>query len=255
MTALASKVARLREFFHANPRVGLGFSGGVDSSYLLWAGKHAGAELVPYFVRSAFVPQFEADDALRLADHVGVPAQVVPVDILSHPMVAANPADRCYHCKAEIFGTILRLAADAGLPLVIDGSNASDDAGDRPGMVALAELQVRSPLREAGLTKAEIRELSRAAGLFTGGKPSYSCLATRIPTGRRITSELLGRVEGAEQVLFAMGFSDLRVRVFGDLARLQLPTGALTEAAARADEIRAALAPWFDGVLLDLEGR
>ena len=138
---------------------------------------------------------------------------------------------------------------------MMDGTNASDDAADRPGMRALAELAVLSPLRLCGIGKAQVRALSRQAGLFTWDKPAYACLATRIPAGEAITAGLLRRVEGAEGALFALGFSDLRVRVFAGAARLQLPAEQLVCAAERRGEIRAALAPWFDAVLLDLKER
>ena len=122
--------------------------------------------------------------------------EVLPIDVLCHEKVTANPPDRCYHCKQQIFGKILEKAKADGFSLVLDGTNASDDAADRPGMRALAELKVRSPLRECGLTKAVIREKSMEAGLFTWDKPAYACLATRIPTGEVITAEKLERRNG-----------------------------------------------------------
>lgn len=247
--------AALQRFFDAHPRVGLGLSGGVDSTYLLWAGLACGAEVVPYFVQSAFQPQFEQADALELTAALGVELRVIDLDVLAHEQVRANPADRCYFCKTEIFGTISRAAAADGLPLVIDGSNASDDAGDRPGMTALREIGVRSPLRLAGLTKPEIRELARQASLFTWDKPAHACLATRIPTGTTIRPEALARVEAAESALSELGFSDLRVRALGKVARLQVPADQLSRAVDLRDEIRARLAVGFDVVLLDLEPR
>ena len=142
-----------------------------------------------------------------------------------------------------------------GYPVLLDGTNASDDAADRPGMRALREMGVLSPLRLCGLTKAEIRRLSREAGLPGWNKPAYACLATRIPTGTAITSELLQKVEGAESALRALGYRDLRVRYFHGAARVQLPKAELAGAAARAEELRAALEPWLSPVLLDMEGR
>ena len=151
--------------------------------------------------------------------------------------------------------TIMAAAREDGFSLLLDGTNASDAADDRPGMRALGELGVLSPLRLCGLTKPEIRRLSREAGLFTWNKPAYACLATRIPTGMPITEADLCRVEGAEAALFAMGFSDFRVRIFNGAARLQLPGAQMAEAIARREEIRGALAPWFDVVMLDLKDR
>ncbi len=142
-----------------------------------------------------------------------------------------------------------------GYPLLIDGTNASDDASDRPGIRALNELSVRSPLRECGLAKDAIRRRSKEAGLFTWDKPAYACLATRIPTGRPITAELLQRVEASESVLFSLGFSDFRVRIYGDAARLQLLPAQMGKAVELREEIRSGIAPYFNMILLDLAGR
>ena len=139
--------------------------------------------------------------------------------------------------------------------LLLDGTNASDDAGDRPGLRALRELEVRSPLRECGLTKAEIRAQSKKAGLFTWNKPAYACLATRIPTGTAITAGDLERVEAAEGALFALGFTDFRVRLLSGAARIQLPADQWDRASEQREAIRKALSPRFDAVLLDLETR
>ena len=245
----------LREFFQQCPKAALGFSGGVDSAYLLYAGVQAGAQVRPYFVKTAFQPQFELEDARRLCEELGVELTVLERDILSVPSVGENPPDRCYHCKRALFGALRQRALEDGFSLLIDGTNASDDAGDRPGMRALGELSVRSPLRECGITKAQVRELSREAGLFTWNKPAYACLATRIPTGETITQKVLTQVEGAEDALFRLGYRDLRVRVFHGAARLQLPGEQLEKAVQQREAIREALAPWFDTVLLDLKQR
>ena len=181
----------LQDFFHEHPKAALGFSGGVDSSYLLWAARQCGADVRPYYIKTAFQPEFEFEDAKRLCREIGADLTVLELDALSDPAVAANLADRCYHCKRNLFGTLAARALADGYTLLLDGTNASDDAGDRPGMRALRELSVRSPLRECGLTKARIRALSREAGLFTWDKPAYACLATRVPTGETITAEKL----------------------------------------------------------------
>ncbi|MGN1014992.1 MAG: ATP-dependent sacrificial sulfur transferase LarE [Butyricicoccus sp.] len=245
----------LKEFFMEHSRAALGFSGGVDSAYLLYAAVQCGAQVQPYYIRSAFQPEFEYRDAVRFAQQLGVQLTVLELDVLSVPQVEDNSPDRCYHCKRAIFGALQQRAQRDGYSLLLDGSNASDDASDRPGMKALQELKVRSPLRECGLTKAEIRQLSREAGLFTWNKPAYACLATRIPTGQRIRAELLQRVEHAENALFRLGFSDFRVRVFHDAARIQLPAEQLEQASARWDAICSALQPDFETVLLDLHPR
>ena len=245
----------LQEFFTEHPKAALGFSGGVDSSYLLWAAVNAGADIAPYYIQTAFQPAFELEDAKRLCAQIGVKLNVIQLDALADPRVAANPANRCYYCKVGLFGALRARAKADGYDLLLDGTNASDDAGDRPGMKALREMEVRSPLRECGLTKAMIRQESRKAGLFTWDKPAYACLATRVPTGRTITPELLRRVEGAETALFALGFTDFRVRLYDDAARLQLPEGQLAKAVEQRQAIRQALAPGVDIVLLDTQTR
>lgn len=246
----------LNDFFKENPRAALAFSGGTDSAYLLYMALKCGAQVCPYYVKTPFQPRFELDDALRLARELGTELTVIEYDILDDGLIAANPADRCYHCKKKLFGLLLReRAANDGFPLIIDGTNASDEAGERPGMRALCELGVRSPLRECGLTKTEIRARSRTAGLFTWDKPAYACLATRVPAGRRIDRELLQRVEAAERELFALGFTDFRVRVFHEAARIQLSPEQMAEALKRREDILARLKKYFDIVLLDMETR
>ena len=245
----------LRDFFQECPKVALGFSGGVDSAYLLYAALDHGAQVRPYFIKTAFQPQFELEDARRLCAQLGVELTVVELDVLQIPGVVENPPDRCYHCKRALFGRLRQQAQADGYTVLIDGTNASDDAGDRPGMRALGELSVRSPLRECGISKAQVRALSKEAGLFTWDKPAYACLATRVPTGEAVTPETLRKVEAAEEALFSLGYSDLRVRVFHGAARLQLPGQQLEQAAKEREAISQALAPWFDTVLLDLKER
>ena len=245
----------LQAFFRENSSVALAFSGGVDSSYLLYAGLKYGADIKAYFVKTAFQPAFELRDAQRLAAQLGARMAVVEKDVLSERFATENPADRCYYCKRVIFETLVRVAADDGYTVLIDGTNASDDASDRPGMRALRELSVRSPLRECGLTKDAIRTLSKDAGLPTWNKSAYACLATRVPTGGAITSELLRRVEGAEDALFALGFSDFRVRIFEESARLQFPADQMPAALEKRELILCGLKPFFSVVLLDLDVR
>lgn len=245
----------LLEFFAEYPKVALAFSGGTDSAYLLYAALKSGANVQPYYVKTAFQPRFEWKDARRLCRQLGVELSVVERDIFRCAQVVKNSSDRCYHCKKEMFSAMKARAALEGFPVLIDGTNASDDAGDRPGMRAIRELQVRSPLRECGITKAQVRKLSKEAGLFTWKKPAYACLATRIPTGTALTQEALKKVEAAEERLFQIGFSDFRVRVFHGAARLQFPEDQLSEAFRRREEIKSVLAPYYSQVLLDLETR
>lgn len=183
--------AKLQVFFAEHPRVALAYSGGCDSVFLLACAEACGAEVHPFTVDTAFQYAFEVDDARRAADQIGTTGEVIELDIFAHPEVIANPPDRCYHCKKVIFGAIKEAAAKEGIDVIIDGTNASDDPARRPGFRAIEEFGVRSPLREAGLTKDQIRELSRKIGLITADKPNYSCLATRVETGTLITPELL----------------------------------------------------------------
>lgn len=245
----------LQEFFAKNKKVALAFSGGVDSAYLLWSAKACGAQIRAYYVKTPFQPQFEYEDALALARQLDVPLTTVAVDILADTVVATNPQNRCYHCKKRIFTAIAEAAQADGFSLIIDGTNASDDASDRPGMTALAELNVRSPLRECGLTKAEIRRQSRDAGLFTHSKPAYACLATRIPTGTPITEALLSRTERSEGFLRELGFSDFRIRLMGDAARLQIREEQLPLLLSHRETVLRELEKDYSAVLLDLEVR
>lgn len=245
----------LKDFFEQNPSGALAFSGGVDSSLLVWASAQYGKDWRAYYVHSAFQPAFELEDAQKIAAQCRLPLTVIEADILQYQEVAANPPDRCYYCKHRIFSAILQRAAADGYSLVIDGTNASDDAGDRPGMKALRELEVRSPLRECGLTKSDVRRLSREAGLFTWDKPAYACLATRVPAGQPITARDLAVTEAAESYLFSLGFTDFRVRLAGRSAKIQLPAAQMPRLLERRQEILRRLGPDYDGVWLDLEGR
>lgn len=245
----------LREFFLRHPKAALAFSGGTDSAYLLYEAVRSAADVRPYFAKSAFQPAFELADARRLCAELGVELRVIELDVLSAPKVAENPADRCYYCKTAIFTALLNAARADGFSEILDGTNASDRADDRPGMRALRELGVLSPLRECGLSKADVRRLSAEAGLFTAAKPSYACLATRVPAGERITPEKLRRVEEAESRLFALGYSDLRVRLRGENALLQLPEGQLARAREEWTQIERSLDGLFAQITLDPTGR
>ena len=245
----------LNDFFTEHPSVALAFSGGVDSAYLLYAGIHFGCDIHAYYVKSDFQPQFELEDALKLAGELDAKMTVLELDVLSDPSITSNPANRCYYCKKKIFGKIMEAAKADGYSLLIDGTNASDDAGDRPGMKALQELSVRSPLRECDITKAEVRQLSKEAGLFTWDKPAYACLATRIPTGNPITKEKLSVTETSEKLLSDMGFSDFRVRLSGKDAKLQMREEQLEKVLSHREVILEKLKPYYSSVTLDLETR
>ncbi len=219
---LISKNNNLEKFFRENNKVAIGFSGGVDSSYLIYMAKKHCEKPIAYYVKSQFQPEFEYLDAKKLADFVGIEMRVIEVDVLKDEKVVKNPANRCYYCKCGIFSAILERAKADGFNLVIDGTNASDNQGDRPGMVALRELSVMSPLRDCLLTKLDIRKLSREVGLFTSDKYSYACLATRIAPLVEISKELLEKIEVCEDFLTQLGFKDFRLRTDGLIARLEI---------------------------------
>ena len=245
----------IQEFFQEHPVCAVAFSGGVDSAVLLSAAAAYAKRTAAYFVKTPFQPDFELADARETAQRLAVPLTVLEFDILSVPEVAANPTDRCYYCKRALFTLLLEAAEADGFPLVLDGGNASDDASDRPGMRALRELGVLSPLRLCGLAKSDIRRLAREAGIPVWDKPSYACLATRIPAGTPITQADLARVERGEGKLTALGFADPRLRLRGEDALLQVRPEQLEEARERLAEIAELLVGEARRVELDPAGR
>ena len=245
----------LIDFFCVQNKAAIAFSGGVDSTYLLYAAKAAGADVTAYYVRSQFQPAFEYEDAVREADRIGARLRVLPVDALADEKVQANPENRCYFCKQQIMSAIIRAAAQDGYALICDGTNASDQVSDRPGFKALAEFGIRSPLRECGLTKDMIRQQAREAGLSVWDKPAYACLATRIPAGEPITEEKLRITEQAETALFSLGFRDFRVRMRASAALVQVKAGQYEEALARKREIDAAIGDMYTAVMIDTHTR
>lgn len=245
----------LQDFFIQYPNVAVAFSGGVDSAYLLYAAKKYGKSVRAYYVKSEFQPQFELNDAKKLTKELDVEMRTLELSILSVPNVRENPINRCYYCKKAIFSAIFRAAQEDGYAVLLDGTNASDDTRDRPGMQALKELSFLSPLRECGLTKSQIRRLSKEAGLFTWNKPAYACLATRIATGENITLDKLTSAETAEKYLFSLGFTDLRVRSQNGHARIQLPASQFPLVLEHREKILKELKTYYQTVSLDLEAR
>ena len=235
------------------------FSGGVDSTYLLWAAHRVlGAErVVALTATSPTYPAFEFAESQALARQIGVRQLVVESNELDIPGFADNPPRRCYHCKHELFALCLVKARELGLAVVLDGANHDDLADYRPGREAAMELGVRSPLLEVGLTKHEIRELSRLAGLPTAAKQPFACLASRFPYGTTITAERLQQVDRCEAFLREHGFATFRVRYHGDTARIEVAVEELPRLIE--PELRHALLASFRNagftyVALDLEG-
>ncbi|MBR2879048.1 MAG: ATP-dependent sacrificial sulfur transferase LarE [Oscillospiraceae bacterium] len=245
----------LKAFFEENPRVAVAFSGGTDSAYLLYQAAKYAQSVTAYCVKSIFQPESERDDVRQLANELGVKFRIVLLDILADKTVAKNTEERCYYCKKALFQRVKEWAWTDGYTVIIDGSNADDDPAQRPGMKALEELGVRSPMREAGLSKADIRRLSKEAGLFTWDKPSNSCAATRVPTGVKLTAEMLRKIKDGEEKLKELGFSDLRLRWRDGAAKLELPAEQLALAIEKRNDIIAALGEDFTEISLDLKGR
>ena len=241
----------LQQFFQEHQKLALAFSGGADSALLLRMAHDAGVTVRPYFMKTAFQPDFELESAALVCAELGIDLEILELDILGCDGVAENGPRRCYFCKKALFTAILEQAKADGFDTVIDGTNASDDAADRPGMKALEELGVLSPLRLCGITKDEVRRLSAQLGLFTANKPPYACLATRVPTGEEITEDKLELVEDAEGMLYTLGFSDLRIRLNGEIARVQLPVEQMLIGEIMKDTIRMALSPWFKDIVLE----
>lgn len=201
----------------------IAFSGGVDSTFLLRVARDVlGDRVLAVTARSSTYPEREYREAVAFAQDIGAEHLVIESEELDVEGFADNPYNRCYLCKHELFSKITEIAREKDIPWIADGSNV-DDLGDyRPGMEATRELGVISPLREAGLTKADIRELSREMGLPTWDKPAFACLSSRFPYGQRITREALKRVDAAEQLLLDTGFRQVRVRDHGELARIEV---------------------------------
>lgn len=251
------RLARLEALLREQGSVCVGYSGGVDSAFLaVFAVEVLGrASVLAVTAQSASVPRVQLDMAAAIARDFDLPHRIVATGEVSDPRYAANPSNRCYYCKTELWKTLAPIAEEAGLAVLIDGTNADDVGDHRPGARAAAEHGVRSPLLEAGLTKTEIREASFARGLPTWNAPASPCLASRLPYGVAVTPERLRQIETAEDALRARGYREFRVRHHGDAARLEFAPAELDRAVAESPVLAAIIrTAGFARVLLDVDG-
>lgn len=216
-----AKYKELIKYLKSLGKVVLAFSGGVDSTFLLKASKEAlGDNVKAVTILSPYIPKWEIEEAKELVKELGVKHEIIEAPIIDS--IKFNPEDRCYLCKTAVFNMILSIAKEQGYNYVIDGTNFDDTKDYRPGLRALKELDVKSPLLECKLTKAEIRAFSKELNLNTWDKPPYACLLTRIPYGNELREEDFIKIENAEKYMMSIGFRAIRVRCHGDLARIEV---------------------------------
>ena len=248
----------LRRLMRQMANVLVAYSGGVDSSYLAYvANDELGCDAICILGLSPSVSKFQKDEALQTAENLGLSFETIKTDEIENEHYSANPANRCYFCKSELYEKLSAIASERSIEFVLDGTNADDLTEIRPGRMAAQEKLVRSPLAEVGLTKNEIRQLSRRAGLSGWEKPASPCLASRIAYGVPVTIERLSKVELAEEALRQLGFREFRVRVHGDLARIEISPDELDKALNKEFADLAAerlTAIGFKYVTLDLKG-
>ncbi len=256
--ALARKERSLRQMLARLDGAIVAFSGGADSAYLAYVATGELRERALCITAdSPSYPQRHRDLALRLVHQLGLHHQFIRTHEMERAEYRANPANRCYFCKQELYGELCRMAREQGIQAVLDGNNADDRGDYRPGRQAAREFGVRSPLDEADLTKADIRRLSRAAGLPTWDEPASACLSSRIPYLDEVTGEKLRAIERAEEIVRDLGFRVCRVRHHGDTARLELDSADMHRALdedVRATLVRELRALGFRYVALDLQG-
>jgi len=253
---LDGKIEALIAWLKSHGSIIVAYSGGVDSTFLAAAAHQVlGERSLAITADSPSLPRAEMQATREIAQFIGVAHEVVTTDEMSNANYLANPTNRCYYCKGELFTTLGKIVAERDYAVLVDGMNR-DDLGDfRPGAKAAAELQVAHPLQELGFTKDDIRAASRAIGLPNADKPAAACLASRLPYGTKITEEALMRVEKSEAVLHELGFRQSRVRLHGRVARIEVPQEELGRVLEQRDTIIDGItAAGFQYVTLDLRG-
>lgn len=258
MSKIEEKEKVLEDYLKSLGSVLVAFSSGVDSTFLLKKAKQVlGDNVIAVTAKSCSFPKRELDEAVKFCKKENIKHIIVESEELEIEGFSSNPKNRCYLCKKELFEKMIQVAKDNGIKEIVEGSNM-DDMGDyRPGLQAIDELEIKSPLRKANLYKNEIRELSKKLGLSTWDKPSFACLSSRFVYGETITGKKLGMVDKAEQLLLDMGFKQVRVRIHGNLARIELNPDEIEKIAKKEnrDKISKALEEYgFSYVTLDLEG-
>ncbi len=253
---IRSKESALAERIKAAGKLAVAFSGGTDSTYLAYkAHEVLGDNMLAVTIRSQVLIDEDFEWTVNFCKDNGIKQAVIECDVFELEQFEDNPPDRCYYCKKMDFEAILKTAKEHGIETVADGSNVDDTGDYRPGMRAMAELGIVSPLKEAGLTKNDIRQLSKEAGLPTWDKPAAACLASRFAYGEKITTEGLVRVANAEKFIRDLGFKGIRVRVHGNLARIEVMPEDMDRLLGMSDEISAGLkALGFTYVTMDLRG-
>lgn len=248
----------LKDYLSSLESAAVAYSGGVDSTLLLYtASIILGLKLKAYTVKNAMIPEEEVAAAVNTAEQFGIDHQLIDIDILSFEKITSNTPERCYYCKTVILKEIIKSAAAHGISVILEGTHSGDMNDYRPGLKAIKELGVISPLRNAGFDKKRIYELSAYLNLHTSGKESYPCLATRIPYGTHIKIEDLKKAETAEKIIASFGFRKIRARIHGDILRIEVDEKMITD--FTADPVRkkvysALENAGFTYITLDLQG-
>ncbi len=245
----------LKEFFMQYNKVALAYSGGIDSSYLLYMAKKYNVDVRAYFVKTEFQPNFAMKDCLRFAKKVDANLKIIAQNIIDNSDIVNNGSNRCYFCKKYFMNLIYNNAKEDGYDILIDGTNFSDDEYDSPGTKALREMNILSPLKMCNITQKDVIQLSLKEGLDIENKNSYSCLATRLCEGEKITKKLLSNIEKTEAYLFSLGFRDFDLSVANNNAVITVKKDDMDNIFTYRDKIIIAMSVMFDNIYLNLNSK